>query len=120
MSKKVVEMSNKKVAIKKWTENETIEWGVATVEFFIRDKEILFGNLKVPPKSSAPLDEGHPNGEYVFVKEGQATIILSKDNKEISQVKVKKGDAMLIPEKLDHQTINSGNGEASLIFFIQL
>jgi|WetSurMetagenome_2_1015567.scaffolds.fasta_scaffold1025474_2 mannose-6-phosphate isomerase-like protein (cupin superfamily) len=113
-------MSNSKIEVKKWTGNEKLDWGVTKVEFFIKDEKILFGNLKVPAKSSAPLDEGHPNGEYTFIKEGEATVVLSKDGREIAQLEVKKGQAILIPEKLDHQLINSSDNEVSVIFFIQL
>jgi mannose-6-phosphate isomerase-like protein (cupin superfamily) len=113
-------MNNSKIDVKKWTGNERLDWGVAKVEFFIKDEKILFGNLKVPAKSDTLLDEGHLNGEYAFVKEGEATIILSKDGSEITQLEVKKGQAILIPEKLDHKWINSGDSEVSIIFFIQL
>ena len=42
-------MKEAKISIKKWTDNEKIRWGDTGVEFFIRDKAVLFGNLKVPP-----------------------------------------------------------------------
>jgi hypothetical protein len=113
-------MKNSKIDVKKWTGNEKLDWGVAKVEFFIKDEKILFGNLKVPAKSNTQLDEGHPSGEYAFIKEGEATIILSKDNNQITQLEVKKGQAILIPEKLDHQWVNSSDSELSIIFFIQL
>jgi len=106
--------------MKKWDSNEKLEWGVAKVEFFIKDKDTLFGNLKVPPKSSTPLDEGHIKGEFLAAISGEATVKLFKDNNEINKMVIKKGEAVFIPEKIDHQTINSGDEEVSLIFFLNL
>lgn len=113
-------MKNSKAEVRKWIENEKITWGEAKIEFFIKDDAVLFGNLKLPPRASTPLDQGHPNGEYIFIRDGQAITVLLKENKEISRTGVKAGESVFIPAGIDHQTINSGNSELSVIFFIDL
>lgn len=112
--------NNEKGTIKKWHKNEKIKWGVANVEFYIKEENFLFGNLKIPPKSEAPIDEGHPNGEYAYCQKGNFTMILRHKDKEAQSFEVKKGDSFFIPPKVDHQIKNSNSEEVSLIFVLNL
>ena len=112
--------NNGKDSLKIYHKGEKIEWGVTSVEFYVKEENFMFGNLKVPPKSEAPIDEGHPNGEYAYCQKGNFKMTLLHKDKEAQSFEIKKGDSFLIPAKVDHQIKNLNSEEVSLIFVLNL
>jgi mannose-6-phosphate isomerase-like protein (cupin superfamily) len=77
-----------------------------------RTKNMEFVLMSIPVNGNVPLENHKNEDQFIRVEQGNAKILIGKENKNEYNLKV--NDAVIIPEGKWHEIINVGNEELKI------